>query len=181
MRDDLLALILIISPLSLVAIGGASGIYAPLQHETVEVHRWLTAREFLEMFAIARVTPGPGSMIATLIGWKVAGLPGALVATLALFVPASIGCFFAARVWNKYRGTEWHTAIETGLRPVAAGIVGGAIVVLLRLAETGPISWIVVGIASVIFVLMPKLHPGLVLVGGGAVYVAAYFAGFTAL
>src|SRR5215213_2244038 len=175
MRDDLLSLTLVIAPLSLVAIGGASSIYAPLQHETVDVYHWLTAREFLEMFAIARVTPGPGSMITTLIGWKVAGFAGALVA------PASIGCFFAARVWNKYRGTEWHTAIETGLRPVAAGIVGGAIVVLLRLAETGPISWIVVGLASVIFVLLPKLHPALVLVGGGAVYVAAFFAGFTTL
>jgi len=59
--------------------------------------------------------------------------------------------------------------------------VGGAIVVLLRLAETGPISWIVVGLASVIFVLLPKLHPALVLVGGGAVYVAAYFLGLTGI
>jgi chromate transporter len=171
MRDDLLALLIVIAPLSLVAIGGASGIYAPLQHQTVDVYHCLTAR----------VTPGPGSMITTLIGWKVAGLAGALVATLALFVPACIGCFFAGRVWNKYRGTEWHAAIETGLRPVAAGIVGGATVVLLRLAETGPVSWIVVGVASVIFVLMPRLHPGLVLVGGGAAYVAAHCAGFTAL
>jgi chromate transporter len=182
MRDDsLLALIIVIAPLSLVAIGGASGIYAPLQHQTVDVYQWVTAREFLEMFAIARVTPGPGSMITTLIGWKVAGWTGALVATLALFVPACIGCFAAARAWNKYRGTEWHTAIEKGLRPVAAGIVMAAVVVLLRLAETGPVSWIVVGVASVIFVMAPKLHPGLVLVGGGLVYVAAYFSGLTTL
>jgi chromate transporter len=181
MRDDLFALMIVIAPLSLVAIGGASGIYAPLQHQSVDVYHWLTAREFLEMFAIARITPGPGSMITTLIGWKVAGLAGALIATLALYVPACIACFVAGRVWNKHRGTEWHTAIETGLRPVAAGIVGGAIVVLLRLAETGPISWIVVGAASLIFVLMPRLHPGLALAGGGAVYVAAYFLGLTAI
>ena len=181
MRDEPLALLIVIAPLSLVAIGGASGIYAPLQHQSVDVYHWLTAREFLEIFAIARVTPGPGSMITTLIGWKVAGLAGALVATLALFVPASIGCFFAARVWNKYRGTEWHTAIETGLRPLAAGIVAAAVVVLLRLAETGPLSWLVLGVASLVFVLLPKLHPGLILVGGGVAYVAAYFAGMTAI
>jgi hypothetical protein len=53
--------------------------------------------------------------------------------------------------------------------------------VLLRLAETGPVSWIVVGAASVIFVLLPKVHPALVLVGGGVAYVVAYFYGFTAL
>ena len=44
MRDDLFALTIVIAPLSLVAIGGASGIYAPLQHETVDVYHWLSAR-----------------------------------------------------------------------------------------------------------------------------------------
>ena len=88
MRDDpLIALIIVIAPLSLLAIGGASAIYAPLQHQTVEVYRWVTGREFVELFAIARVTPGPGSMLTTLIGWKVAGFAGALVATLALYIP----------------------------------------------------------------------------------------------
>ena len=77
----LVALIIVIAPLSLLAIGGASAIYAPLQQQTVDVYRWISAREYLELFAIARVTPGPGSMLTTLIGWKVAGLAGALVAT----------------------------------------------------------------------------------------------------
>ena len=134
------------------------------------------------MFAIARVTPGPGSMITTLIGWKVAGLAGALVATLALFVPACIGCFVAARAWNKYRGTEWHTAIETGLRPVAAGIVGGS----RRRAAAAR------GNRAAVLDRGRRREPGLragcrscipapMLVGGGVAYVAAYFAGLTAL
>ena len=177
MRDDLVSLMIVVAPLSLVAIGGASGIYAPLQHQTVDVYHWITAREFLEMFAIARVTPGPGSMITTLVGWKVAGLPGALIATLSRYVPACIGCFFAARAWNKYRGTDWHNAIETGLRPVAGGIVAAAVIVLMRIADTGPFSWIVVGLASVTFVLVPKLHPALVLAGGAAAYMLAEVAG----
>jgi chromate transporter len=180
MRDDLLALVAVIAPLSLVAVGGASGMYAPLQHQTVDVYRWLTAREFLDLFALARVTPGPGSMITALIGWKVAGLPGALVATLALYIPACTACFLAAKVWNKYRGTHWHSAIETGLRPVAAGIIGAAVITLLRLAETGPVSWVVLGAASAIFILRPKVHPFLVLVAGAALYLAAWSAGLTA-
>lgn len=182
MRDDpLLTLLLIIAPLSLVAVGGASSIYAPLQYQTVDVYRWLTPNEFLQMFAIARVTPGPGSMITTLIGWKVAGFWGALVATLALFVPCSLICFVAARTWNRYRGTEWHSVIELSLRPITAGLVFAAVAVLLQLAETGPVSWIVIGLASLVFVAVPKLHPTLVLAGGAAVYLAAHFAGLTAL
>ena len=91
MRDDpLIQLIIVIAPLSLLAIGGASAIYAPLQQQSVDVYQWVSGREFLELFAIARVTPGPGSMLTTLIGWKVAGFLGALVATLALYVPCSV-------------------------------------------------------------------------------------------
>ena len=182
MRDDpLIALLIVIAPMSLLAVGGASSMYAPLQHQSVDVYQWLTAREYLELFAIARVTPGPGSMITTLIGWQVAGIPGALVATLALFVPSSVLCFFIARTWNKYRGTPLHTAIEKGLRPIAGGLVLAAVVVVLRLAESGPLSWAVVAVATAIFMLRPKLHPAVVLVGGGVIYVAAHFAGLTAI
>ena len=182
MREDpLLALLFVIAPLSIVAVGGASSIYAPLQHQSVDVYHWITAREYLEMFAIARVTPGPGSMIATLIGWQVAGIPGALVATLALFVPSSVLAVVLAGFWNRYRGTEWHTAIETGLRPIASGLVLAAVVVLLRLAESGPLSWAVVAVATAVLMWLPRLHPTVVLVAGGAVYVAAHYAGFTTL
>lgn len=182
MRDDpLIVMMLIIAPLSLAAVGGASSIYAPLQHQTVDVHRWLTEREFLDLFALARVTPGPGSMITTLIGWKVAGLPGAIVATLSLFVPSCLVCFFAARAWNKYRGTEWHTAIEKGLRPLAAGLVLAAVAVLMRLADTGPLSWGVVAAATAVLMWLPKLHPAIVLVGGAAIFLAAQAAGLTVL
>ena len=73
---------------------------------------WFTGREFVELFAIARVTPGPGSMITALIGWRVAGIAGALVATIALYLPAAMLCFLVARIWNRYRGTRLHTAIE---------------------------------------------------------------------
>src|SRR5437016_11033676 len=124
MREgSLAALIAILAPLSIASIGGASGIYAPLQHQTVDVLHWLTPQEFIELFAIARVTPGPGSMLATLIGFKVAGLPGAAVATLALFVPSSLVCFAVARVWNRYRGRPWHQAFESGLAPIGAGLL----------------------------------------------------------
>src|ERR1700726_945176 len=144
MREGLLALIAVLAPLSVVSIGGASSIYAPLQHQTVDVLQWLTPQEFTELFAIARVTPGPGSMLATLIGFKVAGLSGAAVATLALFAPSSVICFAVARVWNRHRGRPWHQAVEQGLAPIGAGLLFSGVVALLRLGAAGPLwplSW----------------------------------------
>src|SRR5687768_1014620 len=175
MRDDpLIQLIIVIAPLSLLAIGGASAIYAPLQHQTVDVHRWVTGREFLEMFAIARVTPGPGSMITTLIGWKVAGLVGALVATLALYVPCSVLCFTVARTWNRYRGTAWHTALANGLRPIGAGLMIAGGVAILRLEGSGWLGWVVAFVVMGVLLWRELIHPMILLLGGSAVFLAVH-------
>jgi chromate transporter len=175
MRDNpLIALILICAPLSLVAIGGAASIYAPLQQQVVDVQQWLSGKEYLELFAIARVTPGPGSMLTTLIGWRVAGLAGALVATIALYLPCSLLCFAAAHTWKRYRGSHWHTAIETGLRPIAAGLMIAGGVMILRIDESGPLAWGTAIAATALLTWRPLLHPMILLFGGGAFYVAAH-------
>jgi chromate transporter len=173
MRDsELLALIAILAPLSIASIGGAASVYAPLQHQTVDVHQWLTGREFVEMFAIARVTPGPGTMLATLIGWKVAGLAGALVATLALFLPASVLCYLIARVWNRYRGKPWHAAVELGLAPIGAGLLFAGVLAILRIGAVGPLSWAAAAGVTGLMVWRPRLHPFALLIGGALVFVA---------
>jgi chromate transporter len=173
MRDDtLLALIIVVAPLSLLAIGGAGSIYAPLQHQAVDVRGWISGRDFVELFAIARVTPGPGSMLATLIGWRVAGLAGALVATLALYVPCSVACCVVARTWNRYRGTSWHTAIENGLRPIASGLLIAGGLTVLRLSETNWLAWLVAGASVALLLWRPRLQPLWLLAAGAAVFVA---------
>jgi chromate transporter len=171
-EHPLIALIVIVAPLSLLAIGGASSIYAPLQHQTVDVMHWFSGREYLELFAIARVTPGPGSMLSTIIGWRVAGFAGALVATLALYVPSTVLCFVAARAWNRYRGSPWHTAIENGLRPIASGLMIAGGVMILRVEGSGPLAWGLAVAAAALLTWRPLLHPMLLLAGGAVLYVA---------
>ncbi len=177
MRDGvLLSLVAILAPLSLVSIGGASSMYAPLQHQTVDVLQWLTPQEFLEMFAIARITPGPGSMLATLIGYKVAGLAGAVVATLALFVPCSLVCFVVARVWDHYHARPWRQAVEDGLAPIAAGLMFAGSLAVLRVGATGPLWLLSAATAAAVAALLTwrsRLHPLCLLAGGAALFVAA--------
>ena len=177
MRDSLLLkLFLIMAPLSFASIGGATGIYAPLQHEIVDVQQWLTPREFLDLFALARVTPGPGSMLATLIGWKVAGIWGALFATVGLYLPSSAICFSLALVWNRYRGTPWHRACEAGLTPVAAGLVFAGAIVLLQLGSAKPLAWVTVAIVAALLTWRPKLHPLMLIGAGGVIFLLIHLA-----
>jgi hypothetical protein len=112
MPDDfrtLLALTLVFVPLSLLSIGGGASLLADMEHQSVGVHGWTTPREFADLFAISRAAPGPGTMLAALIGWKAAGWAGAVTATVALYLPSSIVVYGAARLWGRWRGSVWHT------------------------------------------------------------------------
>ena len=179
MRDDpYFNLIITLVPFSLLSIGGGPSIFAPLQHEVVDVMQWLSAREFIDLFSIARVAPGPGAMLTTLIGWKIAGWTGAIVATLALFLPASILTFAVARVFDRYRGREWHTAMEAGLAPVAVGLIFAGAISIIRLSGNAPITWAAAMGAGLALTLRPKMHPFVVLFAGLVLFVAAEVAGF---
>ena len=97
MITTLLQLAALFSLLSVLAFGGGAGVIPDMQRAAVDVHHWVTAPEFLDMFAISRAAPGPGSLIVLLVGQRAAGPAGAAVAGLAMFAPSSALAFLAAR------------------------------------------------------------------------------------
>ncbi len=173
MRDNpYFALLVVFVPFSLVSIGGGASIFAGVQHQAVDVHGWVSAREFIDLFALSRAAPGPGSMLIPLIGWKVAGLSGALVATAALFVPSSVLCYVVARVWSAHRGKAWHKALEDGLAPIGTGLILAGAIAVMRLAGASLLSWAVAGAAALALTRWPRTHPILLLAAGGALFIA---------
>ena len=173
MRDDLpLTLLAVFVPFSLVSIGGGTSIIAGIQHEAVDVHHWVTTREFVELFAISRAAPGPGSMLTTLIGWHVGGWFGALVATLALFLPSSLLCYAAAALWRRHRGKRWHTALEQGLAPIGIGLVLAGSLSILRISGGGMVAYALAFGSAALLTWRPKLHPLILFVIGAGVAVA---------
>ena len=177
MREGALwPLIAVFVPFSLVSIGGGPSIFAAIQYQSVEAQHWTSAREFVDIFAISRVAPGPGSMLVTLIGWKVAGWAGALVATLALFVPSSLLCYAVAKVWSRYRDRAWSQALEAGLAPIGAGLIFAGILAIFRVAGSGALTTVVALAAAVALWRLPKLHPLFALAAGAAVFAAWSFA-----
>jgi chromate transporter len=174
--ETLIALFVAIAPFSLLAIGGGPSIFGPLQHETVDVRHWLTARDYIDLFAVARAAPGPATMIAALIGWRVAGLIGALVATVAIFLPSSLLCYGVSKIWHAYRGRTWHTALEQGLAPVATGLIVSGAVMIFQVAKAGVLGGIVAGGALALLLVKPKLHPFAPLGIGAIVFVCVVLA-----
>jgi chromate transporter len=165
----LLLLIRIITPLSFVTIGGGASIIADLERQSVSVHHWLTAAQFLDLFAISRASPGPGSLLVALIGFHVAGIAGAIVASLAIFVPTSLILYVLAHIWRFYRDASWQQAIERGLAPVAAGLIMAGIYSILQIAEGGVIAW-VVAIAAFVALRWLRANPFMLMAMGGVIF-----------
>jgi chromate transporter len=137
----LLGLIIVFAPLSLLSFGGGQAIVADIQHQTVEVRHWLTNQEFTDMYAVSRAAPGPSTLVAALIGWQVYGFWGAVIATLAIYIPSSIVVYGATSWWHRREGSPRRIAIERGLGPVALGLIFAGVVAVLEAAHIVEASW----------------------------------------
>lgn len=173
----LLSLLAVFAPLSLVTIGGGQSAIADINRQVVDVHQWMSQSQFVDAFAISRMAPGPGSLLVTLIGWQVAGFWGAIVATLAIFGPTTFLIYAVAHMWSRNGGERWKRALETGLRPVAAGMILAATYVLLQAIDGG---WFAraVAFASTATLLFTKVNPLLLIGAGVAIFVGLHAMGF---
>ena len=109
--------------LSLVAIGGINAILPEIHRVVVDVEGWMTSADFAELFALAQLAPGPNAMVVALVGWKVAGIAGALVATVAACGPSSIACYVAWRWVDRLRQSKLRAVVQRALAPLAIGLI----------------------------------------------------------
>jgi chromate transporter len=168
--DTLVALGVVFAPLSLLSFGGGNAVIADIAQQAINVQGWTSEREFADLFALSRAAPGPGSMLAALIGWKAAGVSGALVATLAFYLPSAVLVLAVARLWGRWRGSIWHTAIERGMAPVAAGLFLASGLVVLQASPGGPAIWAAAIVTTGALLRWPAMHPVPLLLGGAALF-----------
>jgi chromate transporter len=144
--------------LSLLAVGGVSAVLPEMHRQTVDVHRWMTTGEFRDLYVIAQAAPGPNALVVSLIGWRVAGLAGALVATVAMCGPSCLLTYFATRAWQHFRVERWRRAVETGLAPITVGLVLATGYLLATASDAGWTGGTLTA-ATAILVLATRLHP----------------------
>jgi chromate transporter len=144
--------------MSLFAIGGANSAVPEMQRVAVEVERWMTDRQFTDIFAIAQVTPGPNVIIVTLIGYHVAGLVGALVATLAMCGPTCVFAFYIGDVWERFKDAPWRAAIQAGLLPISIGLIAASAFVVASVAAHNLVA-VAVTLATAVVTYTTRLNP----------------------
>ena len=144
--------------LAFIAFGGATALLPEMHRVVVENHHWLDDATFTHLYAIAQAAPGPNVLVVTLIGWEVAGLAGALAATLAMCLPMSVVIYLLIDRWEGFSGKRWQQAISLGVAPLAVGLVFSGALLIGQSAELGLPAWGLV-VLTVVMNLRTKLHP----------------------
>ena len=151
-----------------VIFGGGFAAIPFLQHEVVEVHHWLSMREFIDGVALGQITPGPVAITAAFIGYKVLGLWGALIAALGTFLPSSLMLWGLIHVHRRISSNELVRGFLSGVMPAVTGMLLSATVFVGRSAIVGPMQ-AVLAVLALCLLLWIKVEPVWLILGGALV------------
>ena len=131
----LLELFISFAAVGLVCVGGGYASMPLIQAEVIDKHGWLTLNEFIDIFTISQMTPGPiGINAATFVGSKVAGIPGSIAATAGFVFPSVIIVLSLGYLYYKYGNVGPIRGILNGLRPAVVALIASAGVNFILLA-----------------------------------------------
>lgn len=172
--------------IGLFSFGGGYAAMPLIQNQVVDLNGWLTMQEFADVITVSQMTPGPIAInAATFVGIRIAGIFGAIVATLGCILPSCIIVLILSFLYYKYRGFSTVEGILNGLRPAVVALIGSAGFSLLILAfwqgkgivgNVENIDFISAAIFSVALIILRKwkVNPVVVMMGAGVIGLCAY-------
>ncbi|NLC11561.1 MAG: chromate transporter [Firmicutes bacterium] len=174
MFSVLLSLFLSFFKIGFFGFGGGYAMLPMLEQELLIVHQWLTSQEFLDILAIAEMTPGPVAVnSATFVGYRLAGIPGSAVATLAVITPSLLLLMPTVILFKHFYHSPVTSKILRGLKPAALALIGvGTFLVAEKaLVDLTSILW---SIALFLLLLRTRIHP-LSLIGLAALFGVLFY------
>ena len=159
-------LVFTFASMSFFAVGGANSAIPEMHRLAVDVHHWMNDKEFADMFAISQLSPGPNVLIVTLIGYSVAGIFGAVAATLAMCGPTAILAYYVSGFLRRSSASRWPAIVQAALVPLSIGLMGASALIL---ALTSDSSWVaaLLTIVAATFAFATTLNPFWILAAGG--------------
>ena len=163
--------------IGLFSFGGGYAAMPLIQAQIVTQHGWLGMAEFTDLVTISQMTPGPIAInAATFVGLRVAGLSGALAATVGCMLPSCVLVTLPARLYLRYRKLSLLQGVLTSLRPAVVAMIASAGVSILVTAfwneavTFAGTNWrlVVIFASSLLLLRRTKLSPILVMTLAGA-------------
>lgn len=153
--------------IGLFSFGGGYAAMPLIQGQVVTQHGWLSMSEFTDLVTISQMTPGPIAInSATFVGIKIAGIPGALAATLGCILPSCIIVTLIAKLYLKYRNMTVLQSVLCSLRPAVVAMIASAGISILVTAFWGAAAkirlpdtdWSLVLIFVICIILLKKIR-----------------------
>jgi chromate transporter len=152
--------------MSLFAVGGANAAIPEIQRIAVDVHHWMSAKQFADIYALSQLSPGPNVLIVTLIGYTVAGVAGAFAATFAMCVPTAVLAYYVSGFLARRRDARWPAIIQAALVPLSIGLMGASALILAQTTDRSVVASLITAVAAVL-AFATRLNPlWMFLVGG---------------
>ena len=121
-----------------LAFGGGFTTIPLIQHQVVDLHSWLTVKQFIDGIALGQITPGPVFITATFIGYRVSAILGALFATLAIFTPSLTAIILLADIHGRVQNLK---IVKVIIKGFLSGFIGLLVAVTLQFAFKSLVSW----------------------------------------
>ena len=131
--------------MSLFAVGGANSAIPEIHRIVVDARHWMTDQQFSDVFAISQLSPGPNVLIVTLIGYQVAGVLGAVIATAAMCGPSAVLAYIVAGLFTRASHASWPALVQAALVPVSIGLMAASGLILAQASDTTWVAAIITG------------------------------------
>ena len=175
MNRVLLQLAGLFSALSLSAFGGGKVVLPSMHQAACGEYHWMSDQQFVDLFSIRMAAPGPSMMVVTLVGLKAclpygtaAAILGALVATLAMFVPSSVLVYYAGNWWDHWKESPWRHAVMDAIMPISTGLILAATWIIAK-TSIHSVPSAIMGLIALFLMLFTKINPVLMMAVAGAI------------
>ncbi|NYB73751.1 chromate transporter [Sedimentibacter hydroxybenzoicus DSM 7310] len=179
MNNIIFTLLTTFLQIGLLSIGGGYAIIPLIQEQVVNSYNWLTLQEYTDIIAISQMTPGPLVVnTASFVGIRIAGIPGAIVATLGSILSGFIVSIVLYNFFKKHKDIDSISNVLKGLRSSSVGLIASAASTIIMIAFLGTSSFnfdnadiniaaIIVFIISLLLLRKYKPNPVLIIVVSG--------------
>jgi chromate transporter len=151
--------------LSILAVGGGTAVLPEMQ--SLLSHQFgIDHTQFIHIYSIGQLAPGPNMLMVLVIGYQLAGLLGASIVLLSFFLPSSVLCFYMGRLWNRFGESPWRRAIQNALEPISIGLMASGVYAVGKASIIGGIT-AALALVSFYLILRTKINPVWVILGSG--------------
>lgn len=151
--------------LSILAVGGGTAVLPEMQ--SLLLHQFgIDHTQFVHIYSIGQLAPGPNMLMVLVLGYQLAGLVGAGVVLLSFFLPSSLLCFYVGRLWNRFGENPWRRTIQNALEPISLGLMASGVYAVGKASIISPIT-LALALITFYLILKTKINPVWIILGSG--------------